>query len=454
MAAAAPTTVPVSQVYTWEPSNPPLAARYGLRPEDILRFDLNTSPAARAGHRGSARGPVRPAPQRVPRQHVQRRGRRRGGVRGCRPIADPRGCRRGRGPGHHRQDVPARGRPSRRAHPDLRHVRRPDHAARRRPSMPSCAVPSARASASTWSGSCRVWRAPTSSGCAPPTTPPVRRSPSAPSSGSWTQRPSSAARDPSWSSTRPTPSSRRRRPCRSSTGTRGSSWCARCPRRSRWRACASATRSPSARPSSAWSGCGHPAASPPCPRRSRPPRCADRSRRAATPRSSSGSVPGWPSGWPTWDCRRIPASPTSCWCPSARWRRPRTSRTTLLRAGIVTRTFGPANPLRGHLRLTVRTRAENERLLGRAPDMAGREASMTTSSAHRGPGTDHPRDDHPRQRRPRRLGSLGDQHGRRLLRPPADLAGASLAHRHRHRRHRRPAHRRAPHRGGRGPGPG
>jgi len=35
----------------------------------------------------------------------------------------------------------------------------------------------------------------------------------------------------------------------------------------------------------------------------------------------------------------------------------------LLRAGIVPRTFGPANPLRGHLRLTVRTRAENERVL-------------------------------------------------------------------------------------------
>jgi len=35
----------------------------------------------------------------------------------------------------------------------------------------------------------------------------------------------------------------------------------------------------------------------------------------------------------------------------------------LLHAGIVPRTFGPANPLRGHLRLTVRTRAENERLL-------------------------------------------------------------------------------------------
>lgn len=35
----------------------------------------------------------------------------------------------------------------------------------------------------------------------------------------------------------------------------------------------------------------------------------------------------------------------------------------LLRNGIVPRTFGPANPLRGHLRLTVRSRRENERLL-------------------------------------------------------------------------------------------
>ncbi|HYI23225.1 MAG TPA: histidinol-phosphate transaminase [Candidatus Limnocylindrales bacterium] len=35
----------------------------------------------------------------------------------------------------------------------------------------------------------------------------------------------------------------------------------------------------------------------------------------------------------------------------------------LLRSGIVPRTFGPANPLRGHLRITVRSRPENERLL-------------------------------------------------------------------------------------------
>jgi histidinol-phosphate aminotransferase len=37
-------TLPTSQVYTWEPSNAAIAARYGLRPEDILRFDTNTSP--------------------------------------------------------------------------------------------------------------------------------------------------------------------------------------------------------------------------------------------------------------------------------------------------------------------------------------------------------------------------------------------------------------------------
>ncbi len=35
-----------SQVYTWEPSNAAIAARYGLRPEDVLRFDTNTSPVA------------------------------------------------------------------------------------------------------------------------------------------------------------------------------------------------------------------------------------------------------------------------------------------------------------------------------------------------------------------------------------------------------------------------
>ena len=37
--------VAASNVYTREPPNRVIAARYGLRPEDILRFDTNTSPA-------------------------------------------------------------------------------------------------------------------------------------------------------------------------------------------------------------------------------------------------------------------------------------------------------------------------------------------------------------------------------------------------------------------------
>jgi histidinol-phosphate/aromatic aminotransferase/cobyric acid decarboxylase-like protein len=38
----------------------------------------------------------------------------------------------------------------------------------------------------------------------------------------------------------------------------------------------------------------------------------------------------------------------------------------LLRQGIVSRTFGPANPLRGHLRFTVRTREDDEKLVAAA----------------------------------------------------------------------------------------
>ena len=49
-----------SQVYTWEPSNAAIASRYGLRPEDILRFDTNTSPVAPDWLPGALRGPFEP----------------------------------------------------------------------------------------------------------------------------------------------------------------------------------------------------------------------------------------------------------------------------------------------------------------------------------------------------------------------------------------------------------
>jgi histidinol-phosphate aminotransferase len=44
MAADAPPRA--SLVYTWEPSDAAIAHRYGLRPDQILRFDTNTSPVA------------------------------------------------------------------------------------------------------------------------------------------------------------------------------------------------------------------------------------------------------------------------------------------------------------------------------------------------------------------------------------------------------------------------
>lgn len=54
------TPAPASQVYTWEPSDRAIAERYGLRPSDILRFDTNTSPAAPDLAAGVLGGPFDP----------------------------------------------------------------------------------------------------------------------------------------------------------------------------------------------------------------------------------------------------------------------------------------------------------------------------------------------------------------------------------------------------------
>lgn len=55
-----------SQVYTWEASNAAIAARYGLRPEDILRFDTNTSPVAPPWLPEALRGPFEPSVNEYP----------------------------------------------------------------------------------------------------------------------------------------------------------------------------------------------------------------------------------------------------------------------------------------------------------------------------------------------------------------------------------------------------
>ena len=59
--AASPGAPGPSQVYTWEPSNAAIAARYGLRPTDILRFDTNTSPVAPDFLPATLRGPFDPS---------------------------------------------------------------------------------------------------------------------------------------------------------------------------------------------------------------------------------------------------------------------------------------------------------------------------------------------------------------------------------------------------------
>jgi histidinol-phosphate aminotransferase len=53
--------VAASNVYTWEPPNRVIAARHGLAPGDILRFDTNTSPASPAFLAEALRGPWDPA---------------------------------------------------------------------------------------------------------------------------------------------------------------------------------------------------------------------------------------------------------------------------------------------------------------------------------------------------------------------------------------------------------
>ena len=54
------------QVYTWEPSNAAIAARYGLRAEDILRFDTNTVPLAPSWLADALRGPFEPSVNEYP----------------------------------------------------------------------------------------------------------------------------------------------------------------------------------------------------------------------------------------------------------------------------------------------------------------------------------------------------------------------------------------------------
>ena len=221
-ASARPAAQPASQVYTWEPSNQAIAARYGLDPAAVLRFDTNTSPVAPAFVAAVLARAVRSAAQRVPRQRLRGPDRGRGRLRRRCPsrrswlapartrswTSSPRrSCPRAAG-----ALVPI---------PTLRHVRRALDASAQRGIVPVPRLgPDARLRPRPGRGhrpACRTCR---SSGCARRTTRPGPRS-------RWPtiERVLAAARRSarprrSSSSTRRTPSSGTRPRCRFARSTR------------------------------------------------------------------------------------------------------------------------------------------------------------------------------------------------------------------------------------------
>ena len=110
------------------------------------------------------------------------------------------------------------------------------------------------------------------------------------------------------------------------------------------------------------------AASPRSRPRSAPRPCAARSSRAPTPRRSSPSATGSPRGLADVGLPAYPSVTNFLLCRIGdRRARPRTSTEHLLRAGIVTRTFGPAQPA------------------ARTPALHGPDARRRTSGSWRGP---------------------------------------------------------------------
>ena len=118
--------------YSWEATDEEVAARYGLDPSSIVRFDLNTSPAPPALAQrllaaGRFEAPLSEYPPTDYRRLVEAAAARYGVTR----IGDPRRGRRRRDPRHRRQGVHPGRRAGRRPGPDLCDVPGPHRAARR-----------------------------------------------------------------------------------------------------------------------------------------------------------------------------------------------------------------------------------------------------------------------------------------------------------------------------------
>ena len=409
--------------YTWEATDEEVAARYGVDPRD----DRPLRPQHLAGPAGARRPapggrPVRGAAVRVPADRLPppRRGRRRALRRD--PGRDPRRGRRGRDPRHRRQGVPPAGRRGRssRPRPTRCTASSPSSAGRRVVAVPRLGADGGLGArrrgdrARPPRDAAVVWL------CSP-NNPTALAEPDgaiadAPRPASPTTRPRPADRPRSSSSTRPTPSSSGR----SLLGLRDAY-----PN-------LIVVRTASKAYALAGLRVGFALARPEVIARLNPYRppgsvstvsvtlvteaLRDRRdpRRQPRPRRARADAPdrrpcARPAG------RSARRSRTSSWSTSARRSGPAPSPRACCAAASCPRTFPAGHPLADHLRLTVRTAAENDRLIA-AADRAGQGDRPHDDPArrHRGrsargpPRDDRPddrRDRHHRHARPRRRGS-------------------------------------------------
>ena len=95
--------------YSWEATDEEVAARYGVDPATIVRFDLNTSPAPPAlAERLLAAGRFEAPLSEYPPTDYRRLVEAAAARYGVTPRGDPRRRRRGRDPRHRRQGLSSR----------------------------------------------------------------------------------------------------------------------------------------------------------------------------------------------------------------------------------------------------------------------------------------------------------------------------------------------------------
>ena len=362
--------------YSWEATDEGVAERFGIPVSEVLRFDLNTSPAPPALVAGLlAAGRFETTLSEYPPGDYRHLVEAAASVYGVATDELVPGRRGGRDPGHVHQGLPARRRGGRDLGADLPDVPDPRRAARRPGDRRPAPGPGrglghgrGRGPRGRARGGARVDLQPEQSD-GPPRARRIHRV--AARGRPARTRPRTGARCPRWSSTRPTASSPAGRviALRASPPQRGRR-ADRVARRTRSRDCGSGSRSRLP------TRCGgsrctvRRARSAPCRRRPSPRPCATRRGCARTSIASHANGPGSIAGARG---RRVPAAALG---DQLRAPGPRDARASRGRGagahgpGLVPRTFGHGHPLAYCLRVTVRTPDDDDRLIAAATEIA------------------------------------------------------------------------------------